>query len=279
LLSIFYGLVSALSWGAADFTGGVASRRTNVYGVVIGAEGVGVVFCILAALVMKEPIPGWQTWAWGSAAGLCGGIGLLLLYQAFSRGRMSIAAPVSAVVGAVIPVIVGSLVDGLPTVWTFIGMLLALLAVGLIARGESGATRGALRLNEISLPLIAGLFFGLYFVFMHQAGNHGFLWPILAARLASALSILAAALFMRQPWAPPRKLWPMIALSGFLDVIGNGFYVLAGQVGRMDVAAVLGSLYPGSTVLLAGVFLRERLGRMQVIGVITALVAILLMTI
>ncbi|MDP2995819.1 MAG: EamA family transporter [Anaerolineales bacterium] len=279
MLSILFGLTSALTWGAADFCGGIASKRTNVYGVVIGAEGFGMVLFMALALACGEPVPPLQTWLWGSASGLSGGIGLLLLYHALSSGRMSVAAPVSAVSAAIIPVVVGAVVDGLPGVWTFAGILLALAAVWLIARGEGGRENAAIRLNEITLPLIAGVVFGMYFVFMHQASREAFFWPIVASRLASTVGILGYALVTRQPWGPERKHWPLIALSGLLDVSGNAFYVLGGQIGRLDVAAVLGSLYPGSTVLLAGLFLHERFSRLQLAGILAALAAIVLMTV
>ncbi len=279
MLSILFGLTSALTWGAADFCGGIASKRTNVYGVVIGAEGFGMVLFMALALACGEPVPPLQTWLWGSASGLSGGIGLLLLYHALSSGRMSVAAPVSAVSAAIIPVVVGAVVDGLPGVWTFTGILLALAAVWLIARGEGGRENAAIRLNEITLPLIAGVVFGMYFVFMHQASREAFFWPIVASRLASTVGILGYALVTRQPWGPERKHWPLIALSGLLDVSGNAFYVLGGQIGRLDVAAVLGSLYPGSTVLLAGLFLHERFSRLQLAGILAALAAIVLMTV
>jgi drug/metabolite transporter (DMT)-like permease len=278
LLSILYGLISAFTWGAADFSGGIASKRTNVYGVVIGAEAFGMVVFLVLAFVFREPVPSWQTWLWGMASGLSGGFGLLLLYRALSSGRMSVAAPVSAVIAAIIPVVVGAFVDGLPGLWTFAGILLAISAVWLIAHGEGSGGNAVVRLNEIILPLVAGVVFGMYFVFMHQASREAFFWPIIASRLASTAGVLVYALLTHQQWRPGRKIWPLIALSGILDVSGNAFYVLAGQVGRLDVAAVLGSLYPGSTVLLAGIFLHERLNRTQVSGILAALTAIVLMT-
>jgi drug/metabolite transporter (DMT)-like permease len=279
LLSVLYGLSSALTWGAADFTGGMASKRANVYGVVIGAEGFGMVLFVILAVAFRELIPPWQTWLWGAASGLSGGFGLLLLYRALSSGRMSIAAPVSAVVAAIIPVVVGAFLDGLPGAWTFGGILLALGAVWLIAHGEGGRENAAIRLNEITLPLIAGVVFGMYFVFMHQASQQAIFWPIVASRLASTAGIFGYVLVTRQPWSPERETWPLIALSGILDASGNAFYVLGGQMGRLDVSAVLGSLYPGSTVLLAGLILHERLNRLQLAGILAALTAIVLMTV
>ena len=275
MLSILFGLLSALAWGAADFTGGLASRRTNVYGVVIVAEAVGMVLVAASAFVTGEPIPPLQAWLWGGASGLCGGVGLLILYRSLSSGRMSVAAPVSAVIAVILPLLVGAVTDGLPGMWTFIGFALALAAVWLIARGEGGKN-SAIRLNEVYLPLLAGVTFGLFFVFMHQASRDSTLWPIVAARSVSAVSLLIYALITRQRWIPERHHWQMIALCGLLDVSGNGFYVLAGQIGRLDVAAVLGSLYPGSTVALARLVLKERMLRVQALGIVLALAAIVL---
>jgi drug/metabolite transporter (DMT)-like permease len=277
MLSILFGLTSALTWGAADFTGGIASKRTNVYGVVIGAEGFGMFLFAILALIFRESTPPLQTWLWSGASGLSAGIGLLLLYRSLANGRMSVAAPVSAVIGAMLPVAVGALLDGLPGAWKIAGILLAMAAVWLVAGGEGG--NASARLNDIILPVIAGIFFGVYFVGMHQAGKEAVFWPIAAARLVAATCLSGYALATHQPWKPERKHWPLIALSGLLDACGNAFYVLSGQVGRLDVAAVISSLYPGSTVLLARIFLHERLSRLQLAGIITALVAIVLMTI
>jgi len=279
LFSILFGLLSALMWGAADFTGGFASRRANVYSVVIVAEAVGMSLVAAIALATGEPFPPLVTWLWGGAAGLCGGVGLLLFYRALSSGRMSVAAPVSAVVAATIPVAVGAMTDGLPGAWTFIGFALALAAVWMISHTGGGEGYAAIRLNEITLPLLAGVTFGIFFVCMHQASRTAILWPIVAARATSSISLLGYVFVVRQPWVHEGKHWPLIALCGALDVSGNGFYVLAGQTGRLDVAAVLGSLYPGSTVTLAWLILKERIQRMQAIGIILALAAIVLIAI
>lgn len=272
-IPVAFGLASALFWGAADFTGGLATRRTNVYGVVIAAQAVGMVLITTLAIITGEPVPPLQSWLWAGIAGIGGGVGLMPLYRALATGQMSVAAPVSAVVAAAIPVLVSALVEGLPGVLTFSGFAFALVAVWLISRDEDGT---AIRLKILYLPLMAGLTFGLFFVCMHQASQDATLWPIVGSRSSSIVSLLAYALATRQPWKPARSHWPLIALSGLVDVSGNVFYVLGGQIGRMDVAAVLGSLYPGSTVALARLILRERIARVQTVGILLALVAIVL---
>jgi drug/metabolite transporter (DMT)-like permease len=125
--------------------------------------------------------------------------------------------------------------------------------------------------------LLAGIGFGLYFVLIHSATQDYTLWPLIAARSASIPLLVVYGLITRQRVLPQRTLWPLVSSGGLLDVAGNAFYVLAGQVGRLDIAAVLGSLYPASTVILAAIFLKERINRTQVLGIMVALLAIVLM--
>jgi drug/metabolite transporter (DMT)-like permease len=120
--------------------------------------------------------------------------------------------------------------------------------------------------------------FGLFFVFLHQASQETVFWPIIATRTASIIFLAGFASLARQPWRPQRAVWPLIALCGLLDTTGNGLYVLSGQLGRLDVAAVLSSLYPASTVALAWLVLKERITRPQLAGIFSALAAIILIT-
>ena len=128
------------------------------------------------------------------------------------------------------------------------------------------------------LPLLSGLFFGCYFLIIHRATLHAFFWPLVAARLAGFLAFGIYALLTRQPALPPREVWGLCLVNGVIDIAGNGFYILAAQAGRIDVAAVLGALYPASTVLLAWVILKERINWLQAVGVLLAFVAIILFT-
>jgi drug/metabolite transporter (DMT)-like permease len=159
-----------------------------------------------------------------------------------------------------------------------IGLLLALAAIWMIASGEGGGGVSRIRWGDIRLPLIAGVVFGLYFVLMHQASQRAVMYPIISARLASILILSIFALWTRQLQLPSQKFWLPIVITGVLDTGGNALYVLAGQLGRLDVAAVLGSLYPGATVALAWLILKERVRLVQALGISAALVAIILVT-
>lgn len=272
---IAFGLASAACWGAGDFCGGLASKRTHVYSVIITSQIVGVSLLIGLALAFGEALPAPDQLALGGAAGFAGAIGLLALYQALATGRMGVAAPIAAIVGAALPVLVGFAIDGLPGGLQLIGFAVALLAVWLITQTPDAA----LRLRELTLPLVAGLAFGVFFVMIGLIRAGAVFWPLVAARCISLSAMWIMATLTRQPRLVDRSHWQLVVLVGVMEVGGNAFYALAGQTGRLDVAAVLSSLYPATTVWLAWLILKERLSRPQLLGVAAALAAIVLISI
>lgn len=280
LLSIVFGLLSALSWGAGDFTGGLAARKVGAYRSVFYAEVVGVIFLFSVLAFVDEPLPDARARMFAMLAGVLGTVGLMLLYHAMSVGVMSIAAPVSALLAAVLPVVVGIFTEGFPGYLTLIGFGFALLAVWLVSQSEGGVTDILSHLSDLKLPLLAGIGFGFYFVFMHQATRDGgAVWHMVFSRTGGMALIVSYLLLTRSSWKIDHSAMPIISVNGFLDLGGNFFFILAGQAGRLDVASVLSSLFPGATVILAWIFLKERLNRSQWIGVACALTAIVLMTV
>lgn len=278
MTSILFGLSSAIAWGAGDYAGGIASRRSSAYRATWYGEAFGLLVLLAAAMVYREsPMP-WQDWAWCVLAGALGATGLLILYRSLAAGQMSIAAPVSGLMAAALPVIVGSLLQGLPRPTTFLGFALALLAVWLVSQGEGASSQALARLSELRLPLISGVCFGMYFILIHQGSQHALLWPMIAARCSGTISLTIFAAFQRELRMPRAALLPWILLNAAGDIGGNTFYILAGQVGRLDVAAVLSSLYSGVTVILAWLLLKERINRLQLSGILAALAAIGLLT-
>ncbi len=281
MLSILFGLGAALGWGAGDFTGGLASRKTGAYRAVFYSEVIGIIFLLIIVKIPGESLPDQRVWLLAMLAGALGTVGLILLYHSMTLGLMSIATPVSALLAASLPVLVGIFKEGVPQILTVIGFGFALFAVWMISRGENGVTNILAHLSDLKLPLLAGIGFGLYFVFMHEATSTGAtVWPMVASRSGGMILITAYMLITRSPWkVEDTSAWPMITINGILDISGNLFFILAGQAGRLDVAAVLSSLFPGATVVLAWIFLKERLTRNQWIGIGSALAAIVLMTI
>lgn len=280
MLSIIYGLCAALGWGAGDFTGGLASRKTGAYRAVFYSEVVGILLLIAVVQISGEPPPNLKIWLLALLAGALGTTGLMLLYHSMTLGLMSIAAPVSALLAASIPVLVGTFKEGFPDVLTILGFGFALFAVWMISQGEGGVKDILAHLSDLKLPLLAGIGFGFYFVFMHEATSAGAtVWPMVISRFGGMILVTVYMLSIQAAWkVEDASAWPAIILNGILDISGNIFFILAGQTGRLDVAAVLSSLFPSATVLLAWIFLKERLTRNQWIGIASALVAIVLMT-
>ncbi len=275
LTSVAFGIAAALTWGAGDFNGGVAAKRTSAYSVVIVAHAFSLILLLAAAFVLREPAPPLESWLWGGAAGFGGAIGLLLLYTALANGRMSVAAPVSALVAAGIPVAFAALTQQVPPVLVIAGFFLAMAAIWLVSGGGSVG----FNLADLRLPVLAGLAFGFFFTTLHFASAASIIYALIAVRIVSISSLLMYALITRQQVVPTRESIIPVLASGLLDTLGNAFYALAAQLGRVDVAAVLSSLYPGSTVLLAWLLLKERITRWQMVGITMALAAIILITI
>jgi drug/metabolite transporter (DMT)-like permease len=273
LMSVVLGLASAVSWGSGDFFGGLATRRSNVYSVVIGSQLIGLLLIVGMALLLAESIPPSGHLLFAVAAGVCGAIGLTALYQGLASGRMGVVAPVSAIVSAAIPVLASALAEGVPAVPQLTGFALALAAVWLITRGNGA---GSVRWLEIGLALISGLGFGLFLVLIDQANEVAVLWPLAAARLTSLTLLSIAALLLRQRVLPARQQLGPVLLAGIGDAGGNIFFTLAAQIGRLDIAAILSSLYPAGTVLMARFFLHEHLSRRQWFGLVLALAAVVL---
>jgi drug/metabolite transporter (DMT)-like permease len=280
LLSILFGLGAALGWGAGDFTGGLASRKTGAYRAVFYSEVIGVALLLIVAQFSAEPLPNLKIFLLSMLAGALGTVGLIFLYQSMTLGLMSIAAPVSALLAAALPVLVGIFKEGIPQILTIFGFGFALFAVWMISQGEGGVTDILAHLSDLKLPLLAGIGFGSYFVLMHEATSTGAtVWPMVISRSGGMILITVYMLITRAAWkVEDTSAWLMITLNGILDISGNLFFILAGQTGRLDVAAVLSSLFPGATVVLAWIFLKERLSRNQWIGIGSALIAIVLMT-
>jgi drug/metabolite transporter (DMT)-like permease len=270
LATVIFGLAASLCWGSGDFNGGMASRRANATSVVITAYTVGFVLLVGLALIWREPLPSPPDIIWGGLAGIAGAMGLISFYSALSIGRMGIAAPVSAVLTAGLPVIFSALTQGLPSLLQLGGFVLALLAIVLISRPEGTKGRPA----GIGLALLAGCGFGCFFILISHVSHAATFWPLAMARFTSVLLLLPMAGIRRQGALPKMTVAPFILLAGVLDAIGNAFFVLATHLGRLDVAAVLSSLYPAATVLLAAIVLRERVTRIQTVGILLALIAV-----
>lgn len=276
LSAVFLGLASAISWGAGDFSGGLASKRTSAYTVVVLSQIVSLLFLVLTALLIPEGDVSSQDMIFGAIAGVCGALGLVALYSGLARGPMVVVAPVTAVVSVIIPIIFSVQIEGLPGNQQLMGFCAALVAVWLITR--TGKVDN-FHIRDLSLPVFAGIGFGLFSILIDRVSDTAILWPLVSTRTVSILLVFTMAILMRRLEAPAFGKLPIILLAGIFDTSGIAFFALATRMGRLDVAAILSSLYPAVTVMLAWIILKERLTGRQWMGVLLVLIAIMLIAV
>jgi drug/metabolite transporter (DMT)-like permease len=265
-----FGLLSALSWGAGDFGGGLASRRAPVLGIVLITQTSGALFAFVIFVASGEPPPSLVDAFWSCTAAIAGAIGITALYAGLAAGRMSVVAPVTGVLAVAIPVAAGLVLEGVPREGVLAGIGLAVAAVVLVSRVEDHAGRsGGLR-----FALIAGTGIGIFNVLIGQVSQGLVLGPLTIMRLAQAVAIVGFILVGRSAWRVRPTLVPAVLLIGLLDMGGNAFYIAARQAGELAVAATLSSLYPVTTVILAALLLRERITLAHAAGILLAAVAV-----
>jgi drug/metabolite transporter (DMT)-like permease len=274
-LGVPLGLGSGLCWGAADFFGGVQSRRLPALTVAIWSQLAGAL-ALAAALAVQAVEPSPAELAWGLTAGVGSGVALLLFYRGLAEGMMSVVAPVSAC-GAVVPVVAALLGGEALSLPASLGIAAAVAGVALVSRAAQRGRQGRLQPRVLAMALGAALGFGLFYVFV-DAGTavpgSSPLWVVAGARASSLLMLSTIALAGRRPprW-PGRRIGP-VALVGVADTGANLLFAYAATRGNLGVVGVLGSLYPVATVLLARWLLDERLSRVQSAGVVLALTGV-----
>lgn len=279
MISVGFGLLSAIFWGSGDFWGGVVSRKIGAMRAVFYAEIVGLILLFIGILVTGEKFPSDGKIYFAFAAGAIGTFGLIILYHAMATSLMSIATPISALLAAALPVVVGMFLEGFPGPIALFGFLLAFAAVWFISQ-ESAEMASLQKFSDLLLPLFAGLCFGVYFVLIHLGSSTTVFWPMVASRSGGMLVVVVSILVTRTSFKVDGVLpWKLVIMNAGLDILGNAFFIIAGQYGRLDIAAVLGSMYPGATVLLAWYVLKEKLNGLQKLGIVSALIAIVLLTI
>jgi drug/metabolite transporter (DMT)-like permease len=261
-------LLGAASWGTGDFFGGLASRRAHVLTVLALSQAVGLVGVATWALASGSPIPGLGDVLPAAGAGAAGAVGLAALYRGMAIGAMGIVAPISAVSPAV-PLGVDLLRGEAPAGLQWAGIATALSGVVLLAR-EPGAGSGIVRraglAAGVSLALVAALGFGLFVVGLDAASDGGATWAVVVARTSSTLLSLCALLAVSAPLRPPTRLWPAIAAVGVFDTTANVLVAVATTHGSAGIVAVLSALYPLTTIVMARLFLAERLDRTRRVG-------------
>jgi drug/metabolite transporter (DMT)-like permease len=276
LLGVIFALTSACVWGGADFSGGFATRRSNQFQVLALAALSGMLILAICAVLWRESFPGGQSIVLAMLGGLAGAVGLAALYRGLSMGYVASVAPTAAVIGAALPVLFSILFEGTPSTAHLAGFALALLGIWLVSRPSTGDT--AISRQGFLLACLAGLGFGGFFILIGQVEPGKIFVPLIVARAVEFCTAVLLIRFNRLSF-PSLASNPFGLLAGMLDAGGNVFYLLARQFVRLDVAAVLSSMYPVTTILLAGLVLKEKVTRSQGIGILICLLAIALIVI
>jgi drug/metabolite transporter (DMT)-like permease len=276
-VAVVLALLAAVSYGVSDFFGGLASRRRSALTILLYSYPVGAV--LMAALFPLAP--GTLTARavlFGVLGGVFGMVGVVLLYSLLAVGPMNVVSPITAVLAAAVPVVVGVLTGDRPAAAAWLGVAVGFAAVVLVSRQPAEAPHGRLALRTVALAIVSGVGFGGYFVFLARAGDATGLWPLLISRLASAALIVPLACRAGAVTAVRGPLLGLCVIAGALDAAANLFFLLASRQGLLSLAAVITALYPAATVALAIAFLHERPSRSQQVGLGLAAVAIVLIT-
>ncbi|MEO8468410.1 MAG: DMT family transporter [Chloroflexota bacterium] len=275
LLPAILALASAVLWGISDFGGGVLGRRAPIFGVLLATQAVGFLIASIGLAVRPEPVFSTADLGLSILAGGMAAIGIGSLYRGLAVGRMGVVAPVTAVLTATTPAVIGIAWQGFPGPIVFVGFAVAIIAVvivSIVPDDIEGRPAG------LGYALVGGLTLGLLSVVLSRIDIQHALAPLALMRGVELILFAAVVVILRLPWRVPRSLFPLAALVGFVDVTGNLAFLTAARTGDLSIAAVLSSLYPVITVILAAALLRERITRSHAAGVVLAFVAITLIT-
>lgn len=277
MIAVILALGAAVAWGAADFLGGLKSRAVATIVVVALAQAAGLALVAGVVAARGEGPPETLFFAYAALAGVAGAVGIGALYRGLAVGAMSIVAPITAT-GAVIPVVVGVATGERPTALQGAGLVLALGGVGLAARQHRSEELRARVAAGVGLALLAAIGIGSFLLALDAASEGGVAWALLVQRMVCLGLVLVAAALVRPEFSLARfDVAPMLAI-GVLDMSANALFALASTRGLVSVVAVLASLYPVTTVMLARLLLGERIARAQQVGVVGALSGVVLIT-
>ena len=278
----FLAIGAAAVYGAGDFFGGVASRRADPLRVGAIAQLSGLLLGVLVLPFLDISTTDGGQLAWAVAAGVCGGLGVVGLYAALASGPMSATAPIAGVCAAAIPVIVGATLGERLSGPAIVGIVFAIVAIGLVSRQQRKPQPAACPDSQIklkkslALATVAGIALGLFFTVLAEARAQGSPWLLVVARIVSAAMVTGIVAWRRPLTKAGSTVKAAAAGAGLLDMLGGILYVLVVQTRHLAVVGVLASLYPVSTVILARTVLRERISYFQKAGILCALAAILL---
>jgi drug/metabolite transporter (DMT)-like permease len=272
-VTVLLSLLAAASYGLADFNGGYVAKRVSAWTVALAAQAGGAVATLVVALPAGGR-PSGADLAWALLAGVGNGFGTAFLYRGLAAGRMGVVAPVSGVGAALLPVIVGVSIGERPSALVWVGIAAAFPAIWFVSR-EPVATK-VVGSSGVMDGVLAGLGFGTLFVALSRVSDDAGLLPLALNQAVGGLAIIAVAMSMRQPWLPREGRAALGVVSGVLGAVATGLFMVASRDGNLTVTAVIVSLYPAFTVLLAALLLRERVHGTQAAGLALCAVSVAL---
>jgi drug/metabolite transporter (DMT)-like permease len=269
-------LLSAATWGGSDFAGGWGARRASSLLITASGQVVSLAALLCICLALRLPVPGMKYLVYAAIGGFEGAFALAIFYRALAMGAMGLTAALTGLLTALIPVLFAFFHTGWPGTLTTAGLAFGLAAIWMISQSQSASGSGT-PARALLLGACAGTGFGAQLILFKLGGEGGVLWALTTGRIAGAAAILITVAVAR-PKGGWRGFWLPGIISGCLDAVGNLFYMMASRTGRLDVAAVICSMYPAGTILLAGIILRERPTRRQLAGMGLALAAVALLS-
>jgi drug/metabolite transporter (DMT)-like permease len=276
-VGILLAALSAVAYGVADYSGGRASRSVASTVVTLIGQAISLVLVVAGVLLVGTPMASAHDMLWGAAGGVAGAFALIAFYRALSLGSMTVVAPTTAVVSAVLPVIVGLLLGERPSGTALVGIVAACFAVALVS-GAIGTRHQHTAASTVVLASVAGVGFGFIFIALSRTAHDSGLWPLVGARLAS-VPVVAIVVLLTKPGrgALEAVIWLVVA-SGVLDMAANLLYLEASHRGLLSIVAVISAMYPVSTVCLAFALDHERVSRSQAAGLACAVTALALVS-
>lgn len=269
-----YSVTAVILWGTADFAGGYGSRRANAFVLTAFSHVCAFILMFAIAFGQNGEFPSKTSIGWALLAGAVGGFSLAIFYRALASGQMGLTAPIAALLGAAIPTMVDIALEGAPSRWTIGGFVLAIFAIWMITRPESGNKKDDPGPPAgVGMAALAGVGFAGFYLCIHQASGS----PVWVAAIARVGSFGATAIAVVATRAPLKLDVPRATLgmfAGFLDITASALFIFASQHGRLDEAVVITSLYPAVTVLLARLVLKEHFSRWKFVGLLAALAAV-----
>ena len=284
-MSLLLALAAAAAYGAADFLGGLASRKSAIAAVIVAQQTLALVLALMAAPLLTG-VPNAPNLIWGALAGLAYALGIFLLYRGLATGQMSVVAPITGVCAPCLPVLIGLLTGERPGFWALTGVVLAGAAIVLVSwapdatrrAAEPGSAAARAQRQVVFTAIGAGMAFGAFLALSAQTSSDAGLWPLVSGRAVTLLVHLGVALATRQPLRLARaSLWTALA-GGAIDLCANALYLVATRSALISLVGTVTSLYPATTVLLASLVLRERIQARQGLGLVCAALAVLLIT-